>query len=84
MGRDVLCACGTVVKVNNYGVKAKKNKKNIQFSSVYDDTKYQCSKCRGIIIEKKKKGGRHAGGLKQDVGKREASSRVDSKSKGAR
>lgn len=54
MSRDLFCACGETVKVKNYGVVAKKNKKAIQFSSSYDDSKYQCSKCRGIIIPKKK------------------------------
>ena len=80
MSREVYCACGAVVKVNNYGLKAKKNKKNIAFSSVYEDIKYQCSKCRGINTPKKKGVGNARS--KQDVGKRTTGGGTNSKSKG--
>lgn len=49
------CLCGIEVKVGNYGIKAKKNKKNIFFKNPFADGDYKCSICRKNITPKKSK-----------------------------
>lgn len=56
MKRIVKCtSCGKEVKVGNYGIKAKKNKKNIYFKNIYEDGIYRCAVCRGPVTPKKSK-----------------------------
>lgn len=56
MKRILKCVgCGKEVKVDNYGIKIKKSRKSLAFSSPYDDNMYRCSVCRGINTPKKSK-----------------------------
>jgi len=56
MKRTLICVgCKKEVKVDNYGVKVKKSRKSLAFSTPYEDGLYRCSICRGVITPKKVK-----------------------------
>jgi DNA-directed RNA polymerase subunit RPC12/RpoP len=47
MTRTLKCIeCGKVVNVSDYGIKIKKNNRNIVFKGPYSDGDYKCGKCR--------------------------------------
>jgi len=49
--RVLVCGCGKEVKVKNYGLLFKKNKRNSITS--FSPERYSCSKCRGIVAPPK-------------------------------
>ena len=48
------CLCAKEVKVGNYGIKAKKLKRNIVFRAPFSDGDYKCAVCRMPKKEEKK------------------------------